>query len=64
MAVIYYRHGESGASILDAASVDLNLRQGWKPEGRRRFTGSVHDSRVPSGTTPGKEKFISISVAE
>ncbi|SUG44916.1 Uncharacterised protein [Salmonella enterica subsp. arizonae] len=28
----------------------LVLRHGWKPEGRRRFTGSVHDSpaRTPA----------------
>jgi hypothetical protein len=32
--VIYYRHGESGASILDAASVKLNLRQDGCPKGR------------------------------
>jgi hypothetical protein len=31
--VIYYRHGESGASILDAASVNLNLRQDGRPKG-------------------------------
>jgi hypothetical protein len=33
VAVIYYRYGESGASILDAASVNLNLRQDGRPKG-------------------------------
>jgi hypothetical protein len=33
VGVIYYRHGESGASIQDAASVNLNLRQDGRPKG-------------------------------
>ncbi|EBO8100912.1 hypothetical protein D3Q88_22180 [Salmonella enterica] len=33
MEVIYYRHGESGASFQDAASVNLNLRQDGSPKG-------------------------------
>ncbi|WP_220427589.1 hypothetical protein, partial [Klebsiella pneumoniae] len=33
VGVIYYRHGESGASIRDAASVNLNLRQDGRPKG-------------------------------
>lgn len=37
----------------DAASEILNLRQDGSPKGQRQLTGSVHDSRVPTGTTPG-----------
>ena len=37
----------------DAASEILNLRQDGSPKGQRQLAGSVHDSRVPTGTTPG-----------
>ncbi|HEC2553833.1 TPA: hypothetical protein R2K55_005791 [Raoultella ornithinolytica] len=37
----------------DSAGVNLNLRQDGSPQGRDSLSGSVHDSRVPSGTTPG-----------
>lgn len=44
----------------DAASAMLNLRQNgsrcpevYRRAGQRQLAGSVHDSRVPSGTTPG-----------
>ena len=37
----------------DAASEILNLRQDGSPTGQRQLAGSVHDSRVPTGTTPG-----------
>jgi hypothetical protein len=43
----------------DAASAILNLRQdgsplpGGLPGPGRQLAGSVHDSRVPPGTTPG-----------
>jgi hypothetical protein len=48
----------------DAASANLNLRQDGSPTGRRQLAGSVHDSRVPSGTTPGPVFIIFISKAE
>ncbi|EGG5310626.1 hypothetical protein HJ617_004446 [Salmonella enterica] len=31
-------------------------RQGWKPEGRRRFTGSVHDSPPRRGRPEQQQK--------
>ncbi|HDS7197418.1 TPA: hypothetical protein R1887_005258 [Klebsiella oxytoca] len=37
----------------DAASAILNLRQDGSPTGQRQLAGSVHNSRVPPGTTPG-----------
>jgi hypothetical protein len=35
----------------------LNLRQDGSPTGQRQLAGSVHDSRVPTGTTPGQYLF-------
>ena len=43
----------------DAASEILNLRQDGSPSGQRQLAGSVHDSRVPTGTTPGSVFILS-----
>lgn len=48
----YRRQGEAARPFTDAASAGVDVASGWKPAGRRQLAGSVHDSRVPSGTTP------------
>lgn len=55
MEVIYYRHGESGASILDAASVNLNLRQDGRPKG---------GDGLPAPFTTCDQKVARISVLQ
>lgn len=56
----YRRQGEAARPFTDAASAGFDVASGWKPAalrftkgpGRDSAAGSVHDSRVPSGTTP------------
>ena len=62
VAGIYFRHGESGASLQDAASVNLNLRQpgmetrcpaGAGPR-QCNWLGAKHDS-------PGSRREVALS---
>ncbi|WP_191232911.1 hypothetical protein [Citrobacter freundii] len=56
MAVIYYRHGESGASILDAASVNFNLRQDGRPKGRDSLLALFTTAVSLKGRRPEKKR--------
>jgi len=53
VVAFYYRHGQSGVPFHDAVK-EFELRQDEIPAGQRQLAGSVYDSRVPPGTTPGK----------
>jgi hypothetical protein len=55
VAVIYYRHGESGASILDAASVNLDLRQDGRPKGRDSLLALFTTAVSLQGRRPEKK---------
>ncbi|HBM2591074.1 hypothetical protein VKQ53_26945 [Escherichia coli] len=55
MTVIYYRHGESGASILDAASVNLDLRQDGRPKGRDSLLALFTTAVSLQGRRPEKK---------
>lgn len=56
-----WRQLSPGGFIAGTVTASVSVASGWKPEGRRRFTGSVHDSRVPKGRCPeaaGQSDFI------
>jgi len=52
VVALYYRHGQSGVPFHDAVK-EFELRQDESPAGQRQLAGSVYDSRVPPGATPG-----------
>jgi len=57
VAVIYHRHGESGASFQDAASVNLNLRQDGRPKGGDGLPAPFTTAVSLQGRRPEKKRL-------